>query len=177
MQKIKHGRFFANIVMQLLLLSFAFTLIRCEDGEHGLTVEPVQIAIEVNDSANVTCTLMEGTTLQPNETIIWRDENGVYIPQINNSKVAESEGTLILTNVDDTVKGEYTCTTTLSTYNSTTLVKVYIMPSYFTEGMVILGINAALILIFIACGTYRFIETRREKQIELKKEKRRTGRL
>lgn len=35
-------------------------------------------------------------------------------------------------------------------YNATVYLHVYVMPTYFTEGMIILGINVGLLLVFLA---------------------------
>ena len=50
-----------------------------------------------------------------------------------------------------------------SDHNATATLKVYVMPSYLTEGMVVLAINAALISFFVVCGLKSYIARRREK--------------
>ena len=47
--------------------------------------------------------------------------------------------------------------------NATATLKVYVMPSYLTEGMVVLAINAALIAFFVVCGLHSYILRRRSK--------------
>jgi len=55
------------------------------------------------------------------------------------------------------------------TYNATVDVKVYVMPTYFTEGMIILGINLGLLLIFLICLTQSLVSERKRMQTYYKK--------
>lgn len=50
-------------------------------------------------------------------------------------------------------------------YNETVYLKVYTMPSYFTEGMIILGINLGLLLIFVICLVQSFVAEKKRVQL------------
>lgn len=56
----------------------------------------------------------------------------------------------------------------LLVYNETVYLKVYTMPSYFTEGMIILGINLGLLLIFVICLVQSFVAEKKRVQLYYK---------
>lgn len=53
-------------------------------------------------------------------------------------------------------------------YNETVYLKVYTMPSYFIEGMIILGINLGLLLIFGICLVQSFVSEKKRVQLYYK---------
>lgn len=58
---------------------------------------------------------------------------------------------------------------TPESYNATVELKVYVMPTYFTEGMIILGINLGLLLVFLICLTQSLVSERKRMQAYYKK--------
>ena len=73
------------------------------------------------------------------------------------------DGVLTLTDhVEVEDSGNYTCvviyddydvnvTLTGQSQNNTIVINIYVMPTYFKEGMIVLGINVGLAIIFFAC--------------------------
>lgn len=54
-------------------------------------------------------------------------------------------------------------------YNATADLNVYVMPTYFTEGMIILGINLGLLLVFLICLAQSLVSERKRMQGYYKK--------
>ncbi len=94
-------------------------------------------------------------------TVFWVNPNGTRVNDMNNSRFSDNNGTLIITKLEQHDSGEYICYTSKQEFNVMVNVRVYVMPSYFTEGMVILGINAVLIVVFLLCLIHSTVQHKR----------------
>lgn len=139
----------------LILLCVLFLSVFCEDL---LTVEPPVLAVVEGDPAEFVCT----NTSQIPTDIIWTYSNNTVIVQqkANVSIVTENKLHIEKTRMED--KGNYICTTINGTFQATAELKVYWTPTYFTEGMIVVGINAALLIIFFFCFIYHYVRNRRK---------------
>ena len=78
-------------------------------------------------------------------------------------RIYHQNGELHIKTVTLNDTGKFICLTTDKAHNITAELKVYVMPSYFTEGMIIVGINCGLILLFIGCGINSLRQAKRDK--------------
>lgn len=141
-----------------------FAAIAMAEEEQNLTLTAEEIAIQLGESGEVTCTPgNENWTVEwyeggeVNETKIIKSNDSLRIYAIN--------GTLTINNAIFTDSGQYSCNS--ESDENTILqaeVHVYVMPSYFMLGMIIIGINAGLVVIFILCGIYTYCDTQSRKK-------------
>lgn len=143
-----------------------FTLIICltfqsasgeEEEMDKLTIEPAVLAKKVGESAEFVCSNNSAI----NSDIVWMYTNETLIPQVRANISIVTENTLHIESAVETDGGEYICTTKMREFNATAELKVYTMPTYFTEGMIVIGINAALLVIFFMCFAYHTVKNRR----------------
>lgn len=151
------------------LLKLVVTLVVCASvalipsaaGEHdneGLIIDPrPDQAIKVNQNATFSCS-------KDNKTIEWTYDNGTKISLINTSRIYFNGGELHVNFVTLNDTGNYICRTTDLALNRTVELRAYEMPTYFMEGMIIVGVNCGLILLFIGCGINSLIQSRRQKR-------------
>lgn len=139
----------------LILLCVLFLSVFCEDL---LKVEPPVLAVVEGDPAEFVCT----NTSKIQTDIIWTYSNNTVVDQekANVSIVTVNKLRIEKTRMED--KGNYICTTINGTFQATAELKVYWTPKYFTEGMIVVGINAALLVIFLLCFTYHYVRNRRK---------------
>lgn len=133
-----------------------------EEESNPLTVKAYS-SVEEGNAINIECT-------SSNESLeiqwYFNEAGGEGLVFTNNStqRIYVEDGTLIITNAMLNDSGIYVCHTSNLEYNTTAELKVYIMPSYFEEGMIIMGINAGLVLIFLICFLYTFIRSKQERK-------------
>jgi hypothetical protein len=137
----------------LLLVS----LVRAD--EISLEVSPPEVAAQTGETAEFVCTFPNNDTIE----VLWLFPNETSIQQSQNSRFQDANGTLSISDIINEDEGDYICTTESRDMNATGTLNVYIMPSYFMEAMIVMGINIALVLIFIGCGIHQFIRSRKEK--------------
>lgn len=141
----------------LTLLCLSILSSFCQE-EKILKIEPPVLAVEVGDAAEFVCTNISEISTD----IFWTYENDTVIQQ-NRSDiniVTELKLPFEVTSIED--KGIYKCKTNNGNYSVEVELKVYWSPTYFTEGMIVIGINAALLLIFFFCFVYHYIKNRRK---------------
>lgn len=122
-----------------------------------LTIKPVVLAKQVGESAEFVCSNNSAI----NSDIVWMYINETLFPQVRANVNIVTENTLHIKSAVETDQGEYICTTKIREFNATAELKVYTMPTYFTEGMIVIGINAALLVIFFMCFAYHTVKNRR----------------
>lgn len=125
-----------------------------------LKVSPSQLAARVGENAEFECTYSGDDA----KTLLWLFPNETSVNQTAHARFSDSEGTLTISDVMNSDEGEYVCTTPSRDMNATGTLKIFVMPSYFTEAMVVMGINILLVLIFIGCGVHQYIQTKKEKK-------------
>jgi len=132
-------------------------------------IDPYRLSLEIGDSAFVNCS-MDDTTLQPADnitSIIWYGGDMTDLRNQNLTgrgyNLGDVDGSVVFTDasIDDsqtfycviTIQIEATeySNETVGIYNSTFVYKVYEMPTYLKEGLIILGVNIVLLIVFVAC--------------------------
>jgi len=83
------------------------------------------------------------------------------------SRYSISNNSLTIKNVTFDDAMSFVCKSTDGKLTKETILKVYVMPSYFTEGMIVVGINIGLIGIFIMCSIWSLVRSRRERQANI----------
>ena len=125
-----------------------------------LTLDPrPELAVQPKESVLFACSGYE-----TNQTIQWLFPDGSIVPTNTTQRIYRQNDTLNIINAVYNDSGVYICRTTDLKTNVTAELKVYDMPSYFIEGMVIVGINAALIILFVSCGIYSFVSSRKQQK-------------
>ena len=153
--------FLCCIVFTELLLLFGDLVCASQNDDTGssqnITVEPDKIKSASGGNIEVKCTsLLEG------QDIAWISPNGTYISDMSSPRFNDTNGHLTITDIKTYDSGTYVCSVG-KTLNASASITIYDMPNYFTEGMIILGINVALILVFLGCLTHTTIQNRRAK--------------
>jgi hypothetical protein len=133
-----------------------------------VSIEPFRLSLATGEFRHVTCSA-SGLGAGNVTSIVWLDGSETDIRDVNSSRVAYDDvtpGIMVLRDAQLSDAGTYTCVVTVNqtagaavdsasmdavTYNATFVYNVYVMPSYFTEGMIILGVNLFLAAVFGAC--------------------------
>jgi len=71
--------------------------------------------------------------------------------------------TLVIGDIRTEDSGNYTCVTSLPDFAAQILIETYVMPDYFVAGMILLGLNLGLCLLFVVCLASSIITERRRK--------------
>ncbi|KAK3094936.1 hypothetical protein FSP39_008074 [Pinctada imbricata] len=151
-----------SIVYSLVLLSVLLGPVLCQEEEvETLKVDPPAAAQQVGEEVEFTCTNSNTTNTEP---LVWLYHNGTEISTLNLTRFTESDGVLKIMDIQDSDAGVYNCTTVSRALHVEVELKIYMMPSYLTEGLILMAINIGLILIFMVCALYRCIQTRRDKK-------------
>lgn len=141
----------------ILLNIFSHSTVAQEEETDLLVIEIPVVAVKVGESASFSCS----NTSAIKSSIIWLFENETQIP------MEKPNATMVTTSeyqVDSTDRVEtryFTCSTEQREFNATAELKIYVMPSYFTEGMIVVGINAALVVIFLLCFAFHTVRNRK----------------
>lgn len=144
----------------VFVLLFVTSIASAQEEEPTLKVSPPQIAARVGESAEFECTYSGDEV----KTLLWLFPNETSVNQTAHPRFSNSEGKLTISDVMNSDEGEYVCTTLSRDMNATGTLKIFVMPSYFTEAMIVMGINIVLVLIFIGCGVNQYIQTKKEKR-------------
>ena len=75
-------------------------------------------------------------------------------------------GKLTIRNVSEADDGSYICRNNDGSMSHTSILRIYVMPSYFIEGMVVVGINGVLILLFFTCFLWTSYKLRKMRRIQ-----------
>lgn len=150
--------------------------------EEGLKVIPPNIAVEVGDTVKLDCKHYP-ENLAADTTLDWFMPNGV-VPiselAVNQSVInmtqpdilryKSANGTLTIVNATTKDAGTYKCKKG-DTFEVESIVKVYEMPEYTIEIIVVLVINAVLVVIFITCAIWNFVKERRMAKSLIRRQK------
>ena len=137
--------------------------ISCPDRKEGEHCSHIKYAAGYD--LELTCHLSAG---QAASSIHWLYHNTTDINDLVSDRMyyksTNTTSTLTIMDimVDDT--GNYTCITSLPEFRSQIHIETYVMPDYFISGMILLGINLGLCVLFIVCLTSSIIRENREKK-------------
>jgi hypothetical protein len=134
--------------------------IRCpetDDGEHCLYVKTAtEYTLEL--SCHVTNTYKVSS-------IHWIHHNGSDINHLASERMhydaTNTTATLTITSVQMEDSGNYSCVTSLPVFQAVVEIEAYVMPDYFIAGMILLGINLGLCVLFVACLVRSMIKQRK----------------
>lgn len=163
----------------LAVLVIGITL--AEDTETVLRVVPSNMAVEPGQDVVLACQHFPENQTEDTK-LVWFMPSGEgplsklavnqSYAEKNGSKFyrfQSENGTLTIKNATYDDAGTYTCKNENQKLEIQSIVKVYEMPSYITEIIVVLAINAILIVIFIACSIWTFFKDRKQANIENKR--------
>ncbi|KAK7484235.1 hypothetical protein BaRGS_00024484 [Batillaria attramentaria] len=150
----------------LLLVILATSATAQDEEEEPLTLSALITAVQLGETTEVTCeTSLEGLS------VIWyvgnTNTSGNRIPANESLQMHAINGTLMIVSTTKNFHGQYLCQTSDGAHKLIAEIHVYEMPTYFTEGMIIVGINAGLVVIFFGCAVYTFFQKRRKKKPEV----------
>lgn len=118
--------------------------------------------VTVVDSISTDPTVTFSTTLRGDTTV-------THLPISNSTDAGVTDASNNVTVAGKIPDPRPVETETPETFNATVALNVYVMPTYFTEGMIILGINLGLLLVFLICLTQSLISERKRMQTYYKK--------
>ena len=121
-----------------------------------ISVEPEETNLNTGKDTQFKCTALNNTK------VYWINANGSRIQDLNDTRISDGDGWLNVTDLRLEDAGTYTCLTTDNLHNATASLKVYEMPDYFLESMIVVAINVALAILFFSCLIYKTIQGRRE---------------
>ena len=79
-----------------------------------------------------------------------------------NERVSMEEGKLVIRNISLEDSGVYTCINKDGSLSQNARLKVFLMPTYFEEGMVVIVLNGSLVVILLTCFVWTTYVTRKE---------------
>lgn len=88
--------------------------------------------------------------------------NQSNMSHIVNEKFHVENGQLIIRNISQEDSGVYTCIDKKGSLSEVARLKVFLMPTYFQEGMVVIVLNGSLIVILLTCFVWTTYLTRKE---------------
>jgi hypothetical protein len=163
--------FTVTVVAFFVIVSTLASCAAAEDGAPAPTIKPRRLTVEVGSTdLAVSCQFEDSTDRPPaGHRYLWVDSQSN--PLDNTSSVFPriaynaTTGELTLRDASENDTGEYTCyvldyvnctysgdaNDLKSCINSTFAYKVYVMPDYTNDGIIIGAINGALLLVFVAC--------------------------
>ena len=130
-----------------------------ETTNKNITVTPGDILERTGKDLEFKCSTNLGYT------VFWVNENDTKIADLNSTRIKDDgNGTLTINDAQIDDSGNYTCYAEGKELGIQIIVTIYEMPSYFTEGVIILAINGVLLVIFMICLIYTAIQTKRHSK-------------
>ena len=152
-----------------------------------LHVDPHHLAVQVGETATLRCYhypedrkadleldwFMPNydipiSKLKDNQTVVNETQSAIL-------RYTSENGTLTIKDAVNEDTGTYMCKNINKTLDIKSIFKVYEMPSYFMEAMVVVAINAVLVVIFITCYIWRTCRDLKERKLQ--RENRRKAKL
>ena len=150
-----------KMAIQTVLFGLLLTSCFAEESEEvvaNITVSPSMLKMQTGQSISVVCSLHADLAPTP---LTWLNPNKTDVNNLNDSRIShDGNGTLTITDTRTSDSGIYECTAG-ATWRATADITIYVMPSYFMEGLVILGINGALLVVFLGCLAHSQIKQRK----------------
>ena len=115
-----------------------------------------QLRIQVGKDGEFKCSSTEEGGI-----IEWVSANKT---EIDNDLITSVNGTLKFVNASLDISADYICRGVNFEGSETGTLKVYFMPSYFKEGMIIVAVNGGLFLLFLICTVYSQVKEIKDKK-------------
>jgi len=148
-----------------------------EEEEGGLHAFPYALSVEPGEEVTIECSHYP-EDLDADAKLEWfLPNNDAYsIRELLANETAKQQnpgldrftsenGTLTFTNASLEDSGYYSCRDREKDLEYKVQVKVYVMPSYLTEAVIVIVINCVLVLIFIGCSLWTGYRDRRHKRL------------
>lgn len=151
--------------------------VRSESTKDFISLDQTQLMLEQGTTGDVTCSLRKGET----GAVTWVDPLGQPVSVSNRSRIHydRDTGRLMLTHANVSDSGYYICAFNLTEgcrdadagrrCNVTLDCRVYAMPAYLIDGIVILVINGVLLAILVACFIHSKVYDQRLRKYGLQK--------
>lgn len=147
-------------MMESTLLTL--TLLAALGVAQNVTVTPTILKLAETKSAKVTCKVKAGL----NFTVKWLTPDLETVNELNDTRLKDNgNGVLELTKAVLNDTGKWFCVAPAPHGNATCDVTVYVMPSYFTEALIILCINGGLVILFFLCLIHSQLTQHRRKRL------------
>lgn len=150
-------QFLITYTCWILLSLFPYTIIAQEESTDLLVIEVPVVAVQVGESASFSCS----NTSEIKSDIIWLYQNETVIPSTRENATIVTVNKYKVESTDHEEIRYFTCSTIDREFNATAELKIYMMPSYFTQAMIVVGINAALVVVFLLCFVFHTVKNRK----------------
>lgn len=100
---------------------------------------------------------------QPSEekrNITWLLPNGTRVQMSEERRIYQTSRILQIKEATINDSGVYTCLIEQTLHNTTVHLIVYVMPTFYFESMIIVGVNCFLIFLFFLCYLYTIVYRR-----------------
>lgn len=126
-------------------------------SDHTLQINPPhQKHIAVGKDIEFSCVPSNGKV-----NITWFHPNGTQVLTVRESRIKQaSNGVLQIKQALMNDSGVYTCFSENLQQNATVRLVIYVIPTYYMESMIIVGINCFLVGLFFLCYLYTMIYRR-----------------
>ena len=122
-------------------------------------LQPEDVRLEQSKSLLANCSCINVTST---DHIVWLSPDGYLITGNYTSRIFAVDGTLNIESAQLNDSGTYQCGVSNINTNFTMPLQVYVMPNYLVEGMIILGINIALLVILIGCFLQSYLHEKQQ---------------
>lgn len=153
-----------------LILSMGFLLAESIINVHStrrsinpLRLDKTEMKIQVGTKLKINC---DHSNTSYQSLLKWLIPNKTSICELNSTRLRDVSGTLTIWRTELGDSGLYTCLLQDSklVFNVTAKVSIYAEPDYFMMGMIVVGINAALLVVFIVCVVNRVTTEKKERR-------------
>jgi len=156
----------------LLQACCSWHLVTTKSTNDWVTLDKTRLFIEQGTTGKVTCASRKGD----DGTVAWIDPRNQLVSVDNRSRIYydQDSGRLMLTEANLTDSGVYVCAYNLTAgcrdehdgrrCNATLDCRVYVMPDYFVDGIVVLAINGFLLFVLITCFISSNISDKRRQK-------------
>lgn len=124
-------------------------------SDKPLSVDPADTRILKGKKLEVVCK-HSNSSLQG--YLNWLNPNMTSVKEMNSSRITDINGTLTIEVSELGDSGSYTCMHGVQGFNATSEILIYELSDYFATSMIIIGVNAGLVVLFVGCFVFRVIK-------------------
>ncbi|BFZ00460.1 hypothetical protein BsWGS_03499 [Bradybaena similaris] len=156
----KSGQFLENILTMVTVFVSLHRVVHST-----LTVTPWEQSAQLGSEAKFFCSDDGDATkdIFLRWSFVGANNNNISMSINSTGRIKAENGTLTLTNLTYHDAGTYRCDNDTGSESATGVLIVYVMPDYLKEGLIIMGIGVAL-LVVVLIGTAILIEGQRRKK-------------
>lgn len=131
-----------------------------EEEMHLIPIGSHTVAGELGTELELTCNKPDG------DDVVWVLPSGEQASNRTTNRISQVDSNLKIANISWNDTGTYMCHVINGHHNDTLVFKVFEMPSYYYEGIIILAINSALLVLFLVCLIVTTIRNRQKRKLE-----------